>query len=615
MFVSIPLSKLVADRRNPRRVKPNREAHDKLVASIRAHGLLAPLVVRPDGPRRYRVVAGRRRFDAYREVHPDPKTKVLCRVKKMDDATADAVALAENFAREPMHPLDEAEAFAKLARFEGKGVEAIAAEFGVLESYVRQRMKLAALAGPVRTAYRADEIDTATAEAFAAVPPERQVELWQETGGQPRHAQHVRNLIEHAWIDAKHAVFDVKSLPEGTVSGDLFQDRVLVERKAFMAAQTEALHAERHALSEDGWAESVVAEQHEVQDLLLAMTEAPREYEPEVADKLAKLQERHEKLEVRLENARSDKQAEKIAGELEQLEEKAVAITKDAAVHYAEPTKAVGTAILILSPDGQVRREYRVRRTRSAKAASNGSDGNPSGSHAEVPAVDDLSDRQSATAFAHEALSVREAVLADKHVRRVVLAMILHEKVLKESLSIRRDANSTDLHVAHTEGFRSKAFEELEVFRGSIDPISSDHVEEVEAFELLAALSDKQLDEFINVLAVQTLSAHPLRPTLFVKLLAQRLKVNVRRDWLPDEAWLAGYQKIQLAELLGALRGSVHGGAAQSRKKSELVAELAKLFADAAEGRVGDNDVASRVNAWLPARLQPEPLSAKESAE
>ena len=47
-----------------------------------------------------------------------------------------------------MHPLDEAEAFAKLAAEQAKGVEAIACEFGVKEHYVKQRMKLANLLRP-----------------------------------------------------------------------------------------------------------------------------------------------------------------------------------------------------------------------------------------------------------------------------------------------------------------------------------------------------------------------------------------------------------------------------------------------------------------------------------
>ncbi len=260
--ISVSLSKLIPSKRNPRRVKPERDAHRRMVASIRAHGLLAPLVIRADEGNggSFKIIAGNRRLAALRDVYKDLSRppKVPCVLRSVDDDTADALALAENFIREPMHPLDEAEAFAKLAREEAKGVEAIAAEFGVSQPYVRQRMKLATLAEPVKAPYRQGAIDTATAEAFASVPPDRQLEVWQEVAGNPQHAQHVRNVIAHAWIDAKSATFDVSKLPEGTVSRDLFAERVLVERKAFMEAQAEALLAQRQALIEEGWGDVVV---------------------------------------------------------------------------------------------------------------------------------------------------------------------------------------------------------------------------------------------------------------------------------------------------------------------------------------------------------------------
>src|SRR5437870_4149167 len=175
---SVLLSRLIPAKRNPRRVKPAREAHQRLVALIRAHGLVHPLVVQPcEGkPKHYLVMIGNRRLAALREIHHnngDPK--IPCTLRKVDDRTAAALSLGENFGREPMHPLDEAEAFAGLASDEGKGAAAIASEFGVTERYVRQRMKLASLAEPIKGAYRAGAIDTATAEAFAAVREDRQL--------------------------------------------------------------------------------------------------------------------------------------------------------------------------------------------------------------------------------------------------------------------------------------------------------------------------------------------------------------------------------------------------------------------------------------------------------
>ena len=67
--ISVSLSKLIASKRNPRRVKPERDAHRRMVASIRAHGLLAPLVVRADaGNGSFKIIAGNRRLAALREV-------------------------------------------------------------------------------------------------------------------------------------------------------------------------------------------------------------------------------------------------------------------------------------------------------------------------------------------------------------------------------------------------------------------------------------------------------------------------------------------------------------------------------------------------------------------
>ena len=254
--LNVPLSRLVPNRGDPRKVKPSREANQRLVALIRAHGLLQPLVVRPDKQRRFVVIAGNRRLAALREIHRrDGDPKIACVLRDVDAVMAEALSLGENFGREAMHPLDEAEAFAKLALTEGKGAEAISEEFGVTEHYVRQRMKLATLAEVVKSAYRQGAIDTATAGAFAAVPDDQQLKVWQEVGGTPRHAEHVRNIIAHRWIDAEHALFNPSQLPESAVSRDLFSERVLIEREAFMEAQAQALAIEQKSLTESGWAE------------------------------------------------------------------------------------------------------------------------------------------------------------------------------------------------------------------------------------------------------------------------------------------------------------------------------------------------------------------------
>ncbi|HXE54619.1 MAG TPA: ParB N-terminal domain-containing protein, partial [Tepidisphaeraceae bacterium] len=94
--ISVSLSKLILSKRNPRRVKPERDAHRRMVASIRAHGLLAPLVVRADEGGAFKVIAGNRRLAALRDVYKDSAKppKVPCILRVVDDDAADALALA-----------------------------------------------------------------------------------------------------------------------------------------------------------------------------------------------------------------------------------------------------------------------------------------------------------------------------------------------------------------------------------------------------------------------------------------------------------------------------------------------------------------------------------------
>lgn len=611
MQFTVSLSRLHPGRHNPRRVKPDQEAHRRLVALIRAHGLLHPLVVRPHDSKSkdFVIVAGNRRLAALREIHRgngDPR--VPCVLKRVDPETADAMSLGENFGREPMHPLDEAEAFAKLASHEGKGAESIAADFGTSERYVRQRMKLAILAPLIKQAYREGTIDTGIAEAFASVPEDRQLEVWKEVNGHPRHAEHVRNVIANEWIDADLAHFDRSTLPESAVSQDLFGDRVLVERKAFLDAQGDALLAERGAMTDDGWSEVIVGRREDMQDRLLSMDPLPKEFDAATSKKLQKIRRDREKLEKAAEKLDEDDEVRlnRLQRRYEALEAKEREIEASGTQAYAEETKARASVFLILDPDGRVHREYRMpRRKRGTSQETSASGHGGSGVHAkaEVPSSADLSDRQRAVTFTHQAICVREALLKDRLARKRLLVLILHEKVRSDALAIRQDVNSTTL-CSGTEGFVSAAQERIKESRAKLDPFTRQHfVEDSKAYEMLGKLSEKKLDALIDLLTIELLQAHLQRPTELVARLAEELKVNVRDDWKPDAAWLSGFQKIQLAHLVTEVKGPGHVPSPE-RKKSELVTQLAKLFADAADGRLEDKELAAKVNAWLPANLR-----------
>jgi ParB family chromosome partitioning protein len=562
--------------------------------------------------RHYEVVAGHRRYKALREIHRnDGDPKIPCILCQLDAVRADAVSLGENFAREALHPLDEAEAFGKLADNQAKGMERVAAEFGVSEHYVRQRLRLATLAPTVKTAYRNSQINTATAEAFASVPQEKQTEVWAELNGSPRNAEQVRSVIAHDWIDAGHALFDVSALPQGTVSRDLFSEQVLVERKAFMAAQIQAISQERQAMLEAGWSH-VEAGRSQEMNPPVGMEIPEREFDEETTARLQKIALRRDKLESKLEEIQEeDEPALGIAQEkLEMLDAEERQVIENAPVYVSQATKAVATAYLILYPDGQVRREHRVpRRRASQQVDGNGhategfaDDGTP-------PTSDDLGEKQLATTFTHQALAVREALLNDPRLGRRIMAMILHEKIRSDALAVRHEPNATTLYASNEEGFTSSSRDRLTAKRQKLDPFAhTPGVSDVEAYERLSKLSASKLDALIDLLVVECVTAQLRRPTELVQRLAEELKVNLRAHWRPDAAWLGGFQKLQLSHLMVELKGQVFAPA-PDRKKSELVEDLTQLFTDAAEGKLQDQQLAEKVNRWLPSNLR-QPNSA-----
>lgn len=206
---------------------------------------------------------------------------------------------------------------------------------------------------------------------------------------------------------------------------------------------------------------------------------------------------------------------------------------------------------------------------------------------------------------------MREALLKEEGARRRVLALALHEKVRSEALSVRHEPNETTL-CAGTEGFTSSVWDRLRSRREKADPFSGEgFVNDVQGYDRLAKLSRSKLDALIDLLVVEHVTAHLRRETALVSHLVAELNVNVRDFWRPDAAWLSGYQKIQLAGLISELKGPVHAPA-HERKKSELVESLAKLFADAAEGKLEDKQLAEKLNRWLPSNLRPEAQTAEE---
>lgn len=143
---------------------------DELAGSIKAHGILQPILVRPlpGGPTgKYQIIAGERRFQAAKLAGID-KAPVIVRL--LDDRATAEIALAENLLRDDLLPLEEATTMARLIEEFGYTYEDLGAKLGKGKNYVWHRTNLLKLPAELQAALNARTgVTTGHAEALAGI--------------------------------------------------------------------------------------------------------------------------------------------------------------------------------------------------------------------------------------------------------------------------------------------------------------------------------------------------------------------------------------------------------------------------------------------------------------
>ena len=154
----IPLEKVQPNPSQPR-MTFHQETINELAASIREHGVLQPILVRPSGDI-YEIIAGERRWRASKVAG---KETIPAIVERFDDATALEIALIENLQREDLSPLDEAVIYKKMTGELGYSIRQLAGKLGKDKGYVENRLRLANAPDDVRemVAQRYDTLSAA----------------------------------------------------------------------------------------------------------------------------------------------------------------------------------------------------------------------------------------------------------------------------------------------------------------------------------------------------------------------------------------------------------------------------------------------------------------------
>ena len=192
------LQTIAIERVQPGRYQPrtqmNDEALEELAASIREHGVMQPILVRPIDGGRFEIVAGERRWRAAKRAGL-PEVPAL--VKTVPDQSALALALIENIQREDLNPLEQANGLQRLIDEFGMTHDAAAKAVGRSRSAVTNLLRLRELAKPVQAYLMHGQIDMGHARALLALSAGQQTAAAARVVAQRLSVRETERLVHH----------------------------------------------------------------------------------------------------------------------------------------------------------------------------------------------------------------------------------------------------------------------------------------------------------------------------------------------------------------------------------------------------------------------------------
>jgi ParB family chromosome partitioning protein len=188
----LPVAALKPNRWQPRSSFDDQEL-EALAASIRAQGLVQPLIVTLDSDGTYSIVAGERRWRAARRAGLE-EVPVVIR-GDLDDRSRLELALVENLQRSDLNALEEAEAYATLQEKFGLSQEEIAVRVGKGRTTITNSLRLLKLPQEIRELLRAGQLTAGQARPLLALGDrERQIALAEQAVREELSARQLEQL-------------------------------------------------------------------------------------------------------------------------------------------------------------------------------------------------------------------------------------------------------------------------------------------------------------------------------------------------------------------------------------------------------------------------------------
>lgn len=194
----LPLDLIQRGKYQPRR-DMDPQALEELANSIKAQGVMQPIVVRPIGAGRFEIIAGERRWRASQQAGLD---KIPAMVREVPDEAAIAMALIENIQREDLNPVEEAVALQRLQQEFELTQQQVADAVGKSRATVTNLLRLIALPEEIKTMLSHGDLEMGHARALLGLPLEQQVEGARHVVARGLTVRQTEALVRQ-WLNSK----------------------------------------------------------------------------------------------------------------------------------------------------------------------------------------------------------------------------------------------------------------------------------------------------------------------------------------------------------------------------------------------------------------------------
>jgi len=532
----IALKDLFLSEHNVRTVPATKEQDKLLRASIKAQGITQNLIVVPKD-KLYGVIAGGRRLTQLsillEEGFINNGYLVPCLIESEENISA--ISLAENI-KCTMHPADEFMAFQSMID-EGKTIADISNEFGITQTLVKKRLKMAGVAPELIKHYRNGKIDLDAIMAFTVSDDhDKQIACYKELSAHYMGAWHIKRYLLDAAISTEDGLVKLVTLKAfkkagGSVTTDLFESESYInERELLESLALDILNKKAAPLKKQWkWVDVSITGQGNTtyKDRLQAdLINVPETLTADITEKQTAL----DALYAQDDWSEDDEAlSEELSAAIEALENK-----QEKYRQFTDEQKAVSGALVSVSREGEIAIDVGLVKKEDMALAFPKSDTDlelVNGAHS-VNGIESGALKADLQNFKLQAL--QSEIMKDDKLTYDLMVFTLAKSVLHQNgyYSKALDVDVSIANLSATQGIdETTAHDAMTAFKDSLEVSWLSHISEAEKFNAFRALTSIQKKRLLSYCTAQSYQAN----TELAESVEDAVSFDITQHWTPTK--------------------------------------------------------------------------------